>query len=143
MRVFIQYVMLCLFSFTFNVVWEWAHLALYTGYDALGSGWQLVVRVALGDVMYTLFIVLFIAACEKGLDWMGEARLYEYVSASGMGFFVALFVEYKGLWLHRWSYSHAMPMLPILGVGLSPVLQMMVLVPLSVYIVKKVSDTIF
>jgi len=45
----------------------------------------------------------------------------------------------KALALGRWEYAAAMPIVPLLRVGLSPVLQMAVLLPLAVYFGKVVS----
>jgi hypothetical protein len=49
-------------------------------------------------------------------------------------------VEYKGLMFHRWSYLPSMPIIPFLNVGASPVLQMTILLPLSLFLAYKLLD---
>jgi len=124
-------------AFALNILWERTHLPLYSGYEALGSGWLLIFWASAGDVIYTVFIALAIAAWKRNLNWMDSASGREYAAAGLLGFLVALFVEYKALYLHRWSYAIGMPIIPVMGVGLSPLLQMMTLVPLSIWITKR------
>ncbi|NTW14712.1 MAG: hypothetical protein HGA31_06855 [Candidatus Moranbacteria bacterium] len=44
-----------------------------------------------------------------------------------LGFFVAVVLERFALSVGIWSYGPFMPILPFLGVGLTPVLKMMIL----------------
>ena len=44
---------------------------------------------------------------------------------------IAIVVEWAAIhWLHRWSYTAQMPLIPGLEIGVTPVLQMLVLPPL-------------
>jgi len=65
-----------------------------------------------------------------------EATYKDIASLAVLGFFIAVFVEYKGLFLNRWHYLEAMPVISGLGVGLSPILQMSLLLPVSVFLTK-------
>lgn len=113
-------------SFTFNTVWEYLHLPLYTGYEHLGTGWPLILWATSGDVLYTLLIVGFVFLC------FTEDSPRRYVALGIGGFLCAMFIEHKALVLHKWAYTTEMPTL--WGVGLSPLLQLTLLIPLSVYV---------
>lgn len=115
-----------------HLVWETLHLPLYTNYAGISGGMPVPLYAAFGDVLYTLGAVLFVALYKKKLLWFKEATASDYEGLAILGFFIALFVEYKALALHRWAYTAAMPTL--LGVGLSPLLQMTLLLPLSVFL---------
>lgn len=39
--------------------------------------------------------------------------------------------------LHRWAYAETMPLVPILGIGLSPLLQWLLLPPLVLWFVRQ------
>lgn len=117
-------------SFGLNGVWEYLHLPLYTGYEQLGSGFPLIMWATAGDAMYTILIVLFVALCKRDVLWFEKARMAEYVLLGVLGCATAMFIEYKALVLHRWAYTNAMPTL--FGVGLSPLLQLTLLVPVAV-----------
>src|SRR3989344_892529 len=61
-----------------------------------------------------------------------EARGVDYALISLLGLCVAVLVEYKAMLMGLWEYAPAMPTL--FGLGISPLLQMAVLLPLSAYI---------
>lgn len=117
-----------------NALWECMHLPLYADYQQMGEGLPLVLIATSGDVLYVLLIAFVIKMTIRGPEWLHLVRTRHYLLAAFLGFLVALFVEYKALYLHRWAYSSLMPVIPFFGVGLSPVLQMMVLAPLTIYL---------
>ena len=118
-------------AFILHLFWETLHLPLYTNYSALSGPLPITLYATLGDVLYTLGAVLGIGFLKQDIDWLRRARALDYATLTVVGFATALFVEYKALALHRWAYTAAMP--TIFGVGLSPLLQMTLLLPLSVY----------
>ena len=134
MRTYAPYIILSIVAGILHFVWEALHLPLYTGYEALGSGWTLVFFATAGDVMYTLLIVGLVTLIRGDLHWIQRPKKNEYLATALLGGLVACMVEYKALAFHRWAYAAVMPVVPILGVGLSPLLQMMVLTPISVYV---------
>jgi hypothetical protein len=121
-------------SFALHVVWERAHIGLYVGYEALEGMLPVYVYASLGDAMYTLLAVSA-AALVSGRRMLAP-RLRGYVLYALLGLSIAIFVEAKAQYLSRWHYTDAMPL--IYGFGLSPLLQMTVLLPLSVYIVVRI-----
>jgi len=107
------------------------HISLYRGYEALEGFLPVYVYATLGDVFYT-FVGVLIATIFCGARLFRAPRLREYALLALIGLLIALFVEVKAQFLGRWQYSDAMPL--IYGLGLSPLLQMTVLLPLSVFI---------
>ena len=114
-----------------NYVWEIAQMPLY---QRQGSWLEQAAHCfvpSLGDGILLLsilgagWIVFGNAAWTDRRDMTAIA----FMLLTGLG--VALAVEWIGLHvLRRWSYAESMPLLPVLGVGLAPVLQMLVLPPL-------------
>ncbi len=138
MRTLLRYATLGTIAFLANFAWEYSHLPLlYTSYEKLGHGTALIVWASAGDVMYTFLVVLFVALCKRNEVWFQKAHTPEYILLGILGFATALYVEYKALALHRWAYTTAMPTL--FGVGLSPMLQLTLLIPLSVYVTKRLT----
>lgn len=132
MRTIMAYAALAVISFLLHLIWERLHIVLYTGYEALEGILPVYVFATFGDVLYSLFAVLAIAAIRRNLLWMNGAFLIDYAILTSLGLAIAIFVETKAQWLGRWEYTEAMP--TIHGLGLSPLLQMTVLLPLSVYL---------
>lgn len=118
-------------------IWERAHIILYTGYEAMEGILPAWMFSTLGDLLYTFVIIGIISLVNKGLGWIEKPSWRDYLAAALLGALVALMVEYKGLYLGRWEYLPSMPVLPLLGVGLSPFLQMTLLTPLSLWLARR------
>ncbi len=119
-------------------LWEHTHIVLYTNYAALEGILPVWMFATLGDLLYTFVIIGVISVLKRSITWVYNSTRSEYALAIFFGFLIALVIEYKGLYLGRWEYGLSMPIIPLLHVGLSPILQMMLITPLSLFITKKV-----
>ena len=124
-----------------HAMWERMHVPLYTGYAHL-TELPIIYYAVLGDVFYTLVAVLFIGLFKGRVLWFVAPSGRDIAGLVVLGFWIALFVEYKALALGRWAYLDAMPIVPFLGVGLSPLIQMMLLLPLSVFLAAEVDKAL-
>ncbi|MEK7579032.1 MAG: hypothetical protein AAB460_00660 [Patescibacteria group bacterium] len=130
-------------AFLFHFVWESSHVtALYGGYENLGGGVPITLWAAFGDVLYTFLAVGIVSLCARGISWVRNISLASFLGLALMGLLISLCVEYRALALHRWFYLPAMPIIPYFKVGLSPVLQMILLLPLSILIANHVYKVI-
>ncbi len=129
-----SFALLAAVAFVLHFVWERAHIGLYTGYEALEGFLPVYVFATLGDLMYTLLAVGLLMLF-FGMRLLQAPRVRQYALLAVMGLCVAIFVEVKAAMLGRWEYTSAMPL--IHGLGLSPLIQMTVLLPLSVFIVAR------
>jgi hypothetical protein len=125
-------------SFVLHFAWEYMHFGLYRGYEEWAGTIPVYWLATVGDVLYTLGAFALVSAIKKTYEWIHTATLSDYLMLVTLGCLIALFVEYKGIALDRWEYLPDMPIIPILGVGLSPVLQMALLLPLSVFLTQRV-----
>lgn len=121
-------------SFLLNIVWEFLHVPLYGGYENLSPYLPLSVWAALADVLYVLFAVLFVSLLRWDTTWLRHVRLHDLIGLALLGFLIAIFVEYKAMAFEKWYYLETMPIVPFTKAGLSPILQMTLLLPLSVYL---------
>lgn len=116
---------LILLSFAFQFTWELAQSPLYTcSGDGVRCFW-ICFRATLGDLGITL--VLF-GVHQKVPSLLGMALIGAVIAAA---------IEKISLLMERWTYLETMPTLPILDVGITPVLQMALIPPLIFYILKK------
>ncbi len=121
------------FAGILNFTWEWAHMGLY-GEHAVETVGVFVMSIwaTAGDVMYVIGAVLLASLFKKNVTWIRTPNIFDVIGLAGIGIGIALFVEYKALTFQTWSYLEAMPIIPWLEVGLSPIVQMTTLLPLSV-----------
>lgn len=110
-----------------NFAWEMLQMSLYGKFE---SGWWRCFQAALGDV--ALLAVLYGLMSCAAEDWLWFERLsrWRLLLLAALGLLVAAVVEQKALLTGAWRYRDGMLRLPVLGVGWTPVLQM-ILIPLG------------
>ena len=122
---------LVLSAFALNWVWEMAQMPAYR--ETAGRPWVETVPTctlaALGDVAAVLAIYGVGALAPGDVRWGLSGRWNVYATVALLGGTCAVAFEWRALATGRWSYTDAMPVIPLLGVGLWPVLQLTVLTP--------------
>ena len=111
-----------------NYIWEMAQMPLFQNmpYNNISS-WLLCFRAALGDGLIILIIWMFGFTVFREIAWFGISRISSILMLAGSGIVIAAAIELFALSTSRWLYSDFMPIIPVIRVGLSPVLQMAVL----------------
>lgn len=125
----------------FLVNWPWELLVIPAYREVSDWPW---VRAAfhcslatVGDAFVTLAIYGVGALASGQPDWGLKARWNVFAAASLLGSLAALMLEWRALATGRWSYSEVMPIVPGLGVGLWPLLQLPLLVPLAFWLARR------
>jgi hypothetical protein len=125
-----------IFTVLAHLLWEAAQLPLY-GIWADGSrAWQAfaVIHCTGGDVFIALAsLALALILVGRG-GWPEEDRVRVIVAASVIGAGYTIYSEWLNttVW-ESWSYAPSMPRLPVLGTGLSPLAQWIILPPLGLW----------
>lgn len=119
-------------AFALNFSWELSHCLLYIGcgYDPLHVGF--LALASLADAIMAALLYLGLALVYQDGLWVRQmtwVRAFWLVVIGGAG---ATLTEVVHLAAGSWIYTDRMPLIPGLGVGLSPVLQFAVL-PLLIY----------
>lgn len=132
---------LVLFAFLMSFPWEMLQAPLYAGM-ANAPHWSatLVCLVAtLGDCVQFVAAFGITAAIFRNRDWIRIATCRQVFWFTAAGLAVTMLIEAAGVrgigW--NWRYSALMPRLPLLGTGLSPVLQWVILPPLVIRLLRR------
>ena len=131
-----------LFALLLNYPWEFLQAPLFEGMSQ-APHWAAVetcTRAALGDVAIALFAYWAVALLVRSRGWIARATVGSVLCFAALGVIVTVVIErlaLAGLWMGGWAYSALMPVVPVLGVGLSPLLQWTVLPPLVVWLVDR------
>lgn len=119
-----------LFSLAANLIWESAHLPLYTlwqeaAFDEIAFA---VVHCTGGDLVIafaTLIVALLIVGNRR---WPGYSFAPVTAVTLGLGVAYTIFSEWNNVLIREtWAYSDLMPVIPIVEVGLSPLAQWLVI----------------
>ena len=128
------------FSFLLNLVWEIWQVPLFRGMadQPHWLGVKACTQATLGDSGIALAAFWVTAICARNRGWILEPRKADIAIFIGAGIVATLFLEALATGvLDRWAYSDNMPRLPVLGTGLLPVIQWLVLPPLVVWFVRR------
>jgi hypothetical protein len=123
-----------------NLVWEFAHVPLYTIWET--GRWGEVVFAAVhctgGDILIALSALVVALFTVGTSDW--PRRNYWKVAAAaiviGLGY--TIFSEWLNIEVREaWAYRDAMPVVPLLGAGLTPMLQWIIIPAISFWWARK------
>jgi len=123
------YVYLAVISFALNWVWEIAQMSAYrTAEKSWGEALFLCTFATVVDVLAVVAIygaatVLF-----------GRRGWKFYLTTSLLGAVSVVVFEKVAFAFGWWSYNKQMPVVPVIGIGILPFMQLVILAPLSVWL---------
>lgn len=118
-----------------NLVWEFAHMPLYTLWET-GSASEIVfaaVHCTGGDILIALSAVMLALFSVGTPAWptVRTGRVVVLTVALGLGYTV--FSEWLNIEVRQaWAYRDLMPVIPGIDAGLSPMLQW-IIIPLAAF----------
>lgn len=119
-----------------NWLWEMAQMPAYA--EMAGRPWLDTLlpctRASLGDVALTLAVCGIGALISGRWLWAAQGTWNVYAGAALLGAILGAATECRLLASGRWSYTGRMPVVPVLGVGLWPLLQLTLLTPIALWI---------
>jgi hypothetical protein len=124
-------------SLVAHLVWEILQLPLYTLWSTgtLRQQALAVVHCTLGDAMIAGLSLLLALAVFARATWprAGVGRVFMACLAFGVGY--TIFSEWLNINVRgSWAYSDLMPVLPMIGTGLAPLLQWFVIPTLALWV---------
>lgn len=131
-QVFKRYIFIVIvISFLLNLLWELLQLPLYKNADYDFNHIAFCALAAVADVLMILLLYFGLALILKNLFWIQHIKIQQVVIVVLIGGAGAVLSEMRHLALGSWAYDDSMPIIPLVNVGISPVLQFMLLPLLS------------
>jgi hypothetical protein len=131
---------IAIFSFLLNFVWEIQQMPFFQVPPEF-SYLNLIRNCTLatvGDVGISLIAFWSVAALSKSRQWFRQPRCSQIVGFILVGIVITVVFEALATGaLNRWQYAQLMPTLPLLGTGLLPLLQWLLLPPIILWFVKR------
>ncbi|MHB8735541.1 MAG: hypothetical protein ACYC6M_09595 [Terriglobales bacterium] len=113
-------------AWALNFAWEYLQTPLFLGLPPTHHvAW--CGAAALADTLVTLLLYFIVAQRRHDPRWPRNLHVADFVLLVLLGTLFGVVSEIVFLRLHLWRYGPAMPRLPLLHVGLLPVLQLSVL----------------
>ncbi len=129
-----------IFAFLLNFIWELLQMPLFAGFTDF-QYYQVILhctKATFGDVVISL--VAFAGACliARSRMWIISMNKSGVVAFLAIGLVITIVFEILATGpLNRWEYGALMPMIPVIGVGASPVAQWVILPLLQLWFVKR------
>ena len=128
------------FGFLLHFVWEMLQIPWYEGMPETshGAGVWICTRATGGDVVILLTGFWMASLLAGGRDWFLYARRLPAVVMVTAGVLITIVLERLATGaLERWTYADAMPVVPVAGIGLAPLLQWLLLPPLILWLARR------
>ncbi len=130
------------FAFLLNYPWELLQAPLFERM-AGAPHWESVkscTQAAVGDVLIMLVSYWLVTTRAGSRRWIVAPTRAQLLLFVALGVLVTVVIEWlapRGWWLESWSYSALMPVIPGIGIGVSPLLQWLLLPPLAAWFVRR------
>ncbi|AGB42031.1 hypothetical protein Halha_2148 [Halobacteroides halobius DSM 5150] len=137
-------VVVAVVSLILHGIWEFIQCGIFYTMEeqSVLEYYALMISAISGDVGISVGLYLILVFTSNDLNWLMKQRnRKDYVISILYALFVSFYFEIHALYYNRWGYSVQMPLFPGTNIGLVPVMQLLVLLPLSFmisrYIIKK------
>ena len=120
-------------AFLFNLIWELIQMPLYKNASYSLEHIAFCGLASIADAILVMLLFFGSAVIFKNLFWIQDKKWQQIIIVILIGGIGAVLGEMRHLSIGSWAYADAMPIIPLLNVGLSPILQFMIL-PIVVYI---------
>lgn len=120
-------------AFILHLAWENAQAPFYIGFESFAQHfWMCLYATVTGDMIFMGVIYIALASSFADTDWLRRPGLLRHPATWTLPLIVGILLAtcYE-LWaIHveeRWIYGELMPTVPVLHVGLLPLIQMIVI----------------
>ena len=133
---------IAVFALLLNFPWEILQAPLFAGMangpfiDAIRG----CAQGTLGDAVIMLLAYWTVSGVAARRDWILAPSGRQLTLFLTVGVLITAAIEWlatRGYWVQNWTYSPAMPIVPGVGIGLSPMLQWIVLPLLVAWFVRR------
>ena len=129
-----------IFSFLLNFVWEIWQTPFFAGMSD-APHWDAIktcTRATAGDVAIMLVAFWGVAMGNRSRAWFLAPRRRDVAVFTLTGFVITVVFEWLATGpLGRWTYADTMPVVPLLGIGLLPTLQWLLLPPVVLWFMRR------
>ena len=129
-----------LFGFLLNLPWELLQIPFFAGMPS-AVHWNGVIqcmRAAAGDALILLGAFWAAACLQRTRQWRMQPPLGTFLAFISAGMVMTLALEWWATRISgRWAYAETMPTIPVLGTGVLPLLQWLLIPPIVVWVVRR------
>lgn len=123
-------------AFSLNFIWEVAQGRLYEGFEYDWQHISICALASIADMLMVLILLFGFGLLYRNVFWINDLTLKRILALVTIGTIGAILGEMWHTTRGDWNYAGAMPVVPWINVGLSPLLQFAVL-PYLIFVIGK------
>jgi len=131
---------IAIFAFLLNLVWEFWQVPFFRDIVS-ASHWDGIKQCSLataGDALIAVAAFSVTSRLGSGRDWYLNPGWRDMAVFLAVGVLATIFFEALATRaLDKWQYGDAMPTLPIVGTGITPLAQWLIVPPLVLWFVRR------
>ena len=116
-----------------NLIWEFSHYRMYIDLTGIRPTIHLIIA-SFTDLILISLIFLINSIIKKDINWIENPKKLDYFFIIISGVIIAVIIEIYSITHDRWIYTDSMP--TILGIGLSPLIQLFTTAIMSLLLIK-------
>lgn len=127
------YLILAVTAFGMNWIWEMAQMSAFEikPEESRSQVFLFCTLASVIDAAVTIGIYVLLSRFNL------SNQILFYLSAALLGALCATFFEWFAFVFELWRYNQSMPIMPLIGVGMLPFVQLTLLVPLAIWLARK------
>jgi hypothetical protein len=125
-------------SAVLNGLWEYGQCGIFYTINGVASfeNYNLLTGRIILDIGITLLVFIVMSIINFGWKWFANWDVKDTFLILLLALLASFYVEVNSLYIGRWGYSNAMPLLIGTNIGLTPILQWLVTMPVSILITR-------
>ena len=119
-------------------IWEYAQCGRFFVVDDVSGHTRLMLSATIGDINMSIILYMLLVVVNNDINWiLKKWHRHDYIITILYALFLSFYFEIHALYTGRWGYNpETMPLFFNTNIGLLPVLQLIILLPLIFYISK-------
>ena len=125
-------------SAVLNGLWEYGQCGIFYTINGVASfeNYNLLTGRIILDIGITLLVFIVMSIINFGWKWFTNWDVKDTFLILLLALLASFYVEVNSLYIGRWGYSNAMPLLIGTNIGLTPILQWLVTMPVSILVTR-------
>ena len=136
MKRFLHIIYVFILSFGFSAIWELSQIGFYTIGEDYRSYIPSFLLFALKDAVTIIAIYLFLGLIHQNISWERWWSVTDTIITVVSTLGIAIFMELRALNIGVLEYSPYMPVIPGIGVGIIPAIQLTLTALIVFYIAR-------
>ncbi|WP_276348872.1 hypothetical protein [Daejeonella sp. JGW-45] len=120
-------VIIFILAFILNLAWELLQGPLYSGFTYNAEHMSFCALASIADAIMVVLLYFALTLIYKNVFWIRELTVKRILLIMLIGGIGAVLAEARHVQAGSWIYNDSMPIIPYTNVGLSPILQFIIL----------------